>query len=114
MRGDAVAEEALLAREGAVDELVDDHELARRQVLAQRSDGRDRDDVGDARALQRVDIGAVVDARRREPVAAPVTRKEAQRQAGELGEEDVVGGLAPGAGDPPPFGSPVEAPSDDQ
>ena len=55
------AEEALGAREGAIDELVDEHEGAGREILAQRAAGADRDQVGDAGALERVDVGAVVD-----------------------------------------------------
>ena len=67
----------LLAREGAVDELVDQHEQrpAYSSSLNEPT-GRDRDDVGDAGALQRVDIGAVVDVGRRKAMAAPVARQE--------------------------------------
>ena len=101
MRDEAVAEEALLTREGAVDELVDQHEVAGRQFLAERAAGRDRDEIGDAGALHRVDVGAVVDAGGRELVAAAVTRQEADRQAstwsGDLREQDLVGRRAPRA-----------------
>ena len=38
-------------------------------------------------------------------MAAPVARQEAQRQPAELGEEDVVRRLAPGALDAPPLGA---------
>ena len=49
----------LLARERPVDELVDDNENARRQVLAQRAARRERDDIGHAQPLEDVDVGAV-------------------------------------------------------
>jgi hypothetical protein len=76
MRDAAGAEEALLAREGAVDELVDDDEVPRRQLLAQRADGGEREDLGAARALQRVDVGAVVQLEGGTRVAAAVARQE--------------------------------------
>ena len=41
-----------------------------------RPAGGNRDDVGDAGALEGVDIGAIVDRRRREPVAPAVTGQE--------------------------------------
>ena len=96
VRDAARPEEALLAREGAVDELVDEHEVPGRQLLLQRAAGRDRDQVGDAGALQGIDIGAEVDGRRRQLVAAAMARQEAQRQAVELGEQDLVGGSPQG------------------
>src|SRR5262249_14311911 len=74
MRDAAAPEEAFLPREGAVDELVDDHELARRQLLLEAADGRERQDVGDAGALQRVDIGAEIDLARRDGMTAAVAR----------------------------------------
>ena len=61
MRDAARAEEAFLAREGAVDELVDQHEAAGRQRRLERAHRRERDEVGHAGALQRVDIGAEID-----------------------------------------------------
>ena len=41
--------------------LVDQHEGAGRKLLLERAAGRQRDQVGDACALEHVDIGAVVD-----------------------------------------------------
>src|SRR3546814_4456958 len=60
----AGAEERLLSREGAVDELVDDDEGAGREILAQRADGAERHDLGDAGALQGVDVGTGVQDRK--------------------------------------------------
>ncbi len=99
VRDAALAEEALLAREGAVDELVDEHEVAGRELILQRAAGGDGHEVGDAGALQCVDVGAVVDVRRRDAMPAPVARQEAERQAVDLGEQDLVGRLAPRARD---------------
>ena len=70
--GDAAgAEEALGPGEGAVDELVDDDKIAGRKILAQAADRGKRDDVGDAAALQRVDIGAKIDLRGRQYCPRP-------------------------------------------
>ena len=97
VRHAARPEEAFLAREGAVDELVDQHEMPGRELLLQRAAGRDRHQVGDARPLQGVDVGAVVDGRGRHLVAAAVARQEADRQPVELGEQDLVGRRRPRA-----------------
>ena len=66
---------------GAVDELVDQHEGAWRQLLLERAAGRERDEVGDPCPLHHVDIGAVVDVGGREPVSLVVARHEHDRQA---------------------------------
>jgi len=59
MRHAARPEERFLAREGAVDELIDNHEIARRHFLAERPAGGNGDQVGHPQPLHRVDIGAV-------------------------------------------------------
>jgi hypothetical protein len=82
---------------GAVDELVDQHEGAGRQLLAERAAGRERNEVGDAGALQYVDIGAIVDVGGREPVAPVVAGQEHDRQAGDLADPQRARGLAPRA-----------------
>src|SRR4029453_10270581 len=56
MGHEAFAEEALLAREGAVDELVDYDEMTGRQVLPQRAAGRQRQDIADAGTLPGYDV----------------------------------------------------------
>ena len=70
------AEEAFLARERAVDELIGDDEGARRQFLLERPTSRKRDDLGDAGALQAIDVGAEVKLAGRDAVAAAVARQE--------------------------------------
>ena len=100
----AGAEEAFLAGEGAVDELVGHHEGAGRQFLFQRAAGRDRDHIGDADALQGVDIGAVIDAGGGLDMAAAMARQEHHVHAVKGAGEKLVGGLAPGAFDRLPAG----------
>ena len=97
MRDAALAEERALALVGAVDELVDQHEGAGRQFLLERAAGRERDEIGDAGALEHVDIGAVVDVGRRQPVALVVAREEHHRQAGDLADAQRRRRLAPRA-----------------
>ena len=92
-----VAEERALAPVGAVDELIDQHEGAGRQFLLERAAGRQRDEVGDAGALEHVDIGAVVDVGRRQPMPLVVARQEHDRQAGDLADAQRRRRLAPGA-----------------
>ena len=99
VRDQALAEERALALVGAVDELVDQHEGAGRQLLLERAAGRERDQIGDAGALEHVDIGAVVDVGGRQPVALVVARQEHDRQAGDLADAQGPGRLAPGAFD---------------
>ena len=72
----AVAEEARTAQIGAVLELIDHHEHARIEIAVERSTGGNSDDVGDANPFQRIDIGAVIDGRRREAMPAAVASEE--------------------------------------
>ena len=95
MRHAAGSEEALLAREGAVDELVDEHEMPGCELLLQRPAGRHRHQVRHAGPLQGVDIGAVVDGRGRHLVAAAVAGQEADRQAVDFGKQNLVGRRSP-------------------
>jgi hypothetical protein len=97
MRHAAFAEEAFLAGEGAVDELVDDDERARRQLFTERTARRHRHQVGHAAALQDVDVGAVVDVRWRHPVAAAMARQEHNRKAADLATAHLVRRRAPWA-----------------
>ena len=56
-----------------------------------------RDHIGDADALQGVDIGAVIDAGGGLDMAAAMARQEHHVHAMEGAGEKLVGGLAPGA-----------------
>ena len=53
-------------------------------LLLERAAGGERDEVGHARALERIDIGAVVDVGRRQPVAGVVARQKHDRQTGDV------------------------------
>jgi hypothetical protein len=114
VRHHAFAEEALLAREGAVDKLVDDHEVAGGELLLQRAAGRQEDQVGATCTFQDVDIGAVVELARAEAVAAPVAGQEDDVDA-VRSPRNPVGWLAPRRGDacqrPPSCPEPDRAPS---
>src|SRR3546814_6368752 len=89
---------------GAVDELVDDDEGAGREILAQRADGAERHDLGDAGALQGVDVGTGVQRRGRQLVAAAVARQEHQPLAVQLAAQQRIGGRAEGRLDAAPLG----------
>src|SRR4051812_20717500 len=83
----------------AVDELVDQHEGAGRQLFLERAAGRERNEIGHAGALQTINVGAVVDIGRREPMALVVARQEYDGQAGNLADAQRGGWLAPWARD---------------
>src|ERR1700744_5296710 len=81
----------------AVDELIDQHEGAWRQILLERTAGRQRDQIGDAGAFEYVDIGAIVDVGRRQPMALVVPRQEHDRHSGDLADAQSRRRLAPWA-----------------
>ena len=90
------AEVAGLALEGAVDELVGQHEQAGVELALVGAAGGDGDDVGDAGALERVDIGAIVDRRGRVAMAAAVAGEEHDFGLAEMAETQRVRRFAPG------------------
>ena len=104
VRDQPAAEERRGALHGAVDELVDERERARRQFLTQRPDRGDREQIGAARALQRVDIGAHRNVTGQMDVPAAVARQEADRDIPDASEQDLVAGRAPWRLDAAPFG----------
>src|SRR5215470_13586558 len=97
MRHAALAEKRALAFVGAVDELVDQHEGARRKVLLERATGGERDEIGNARALKHVDVGAIVDVGGWQPMALVVARQEHDRQSRDLADAQRRRRLAPWA-----------------
>ena len=99
MRHAACAEEGVGAMIGAVDELIDQHEGAGRQLFLEGAAGRQRDKVGDPRPLERVNIGAVVDVGGREPVALVVARQEHDGEPVDAAHAERRRGLAPWAFD---------------
>src|SRR5579864_8652364 len=96
MRNETAAEETLFPCMRAIDELVGKHEMPGRQVFAKRSASRDRNNVRAAGALKSVDVGAVIDRRRRMDVASPVARQENHFDARKPAEKKLVRDLAPG------------------
>ena len=103
VRHQTLAEEGGFPLEGAIQELVDQHEVAGRQILAQRADGRDGEDLRDARPLKHVDVGTEVQVAGGEHVATAVTRQEDQPLPVELSAQQRVGRLAERGGNLPPF-----------
>src|SRR5205823_11568776 len=97
VRDEPRPEEALLARMGAVDELIDDDERAGRKLLLERATGGNRNYIGNAGALQGIDVGAVVDGGGRLHVTAAMTRQEHHLYAGKPSEQQFVRRRAPRA-----------------
>jgi hypothetical protein len=87
MRHTAGAEERVRPRMGAVDKLIDQHERAGRQFRLEGAAGRQRNEIGHAGAFERIDIGAIVDIARRQPMALVVPREKNDRQAGDLARQ---------------------------
>ncbi len=75
--------------------MIDEDEGAGGQLVLERTAGRKRDEVGNPCPLERVDIGAVVDIARREPVPFIVTRQEHDRQGVDLADPERGRRLAP-------------------
>ena len=79
--GDAAGpEETGGSGNGSVDKLIDDDKRTRRDILAKRTDGADRDNVRDAGALQDIDIGTIVYVARGISMSATVTGKNGDRK----------------------------------
>ncbi len=95
MRDEAIVEEGRGAPLGVVDELVDSDEAAGWQLLAQRTDRRDRENVGAPRAFERIDIGARVELPGQYAVSAAMAREEADLDMADPSAEDFIGRLAP-------------------
>ena len=68
----AVSEEGGRAEAGAVEVLVGDEEILGPELLFERADGAEGDDALDAQRLEAVNVGAEVQLRGRDAVAAPV------------------------------------------
>lgn len=92
------AEEGVLADTlGAVDDLVRDDKVARSNLLAERADGRERDNGLDAEVLESGNVGAGGNLGRGDGVVGTVARDEGNlRAVGERRDGDGRRGLAPG------------------
>ena len=81
--------------ERVIDELIRQHEQAGIKLALVGTAGGDGDDVGDAGALQRVDIGAIVDRGGREHMAAAVAGEKHHLGFAEASKTQRVRRLAP-------------------
>ncbi len=103
MRDASLSEEGFLPREGPVDELIGQNEIAGPILLLERSTCRNRNEIGHAGTFQNVDIGAVIDIARRQFMAAAVARQKTNGQSVDIGKKDIVGRCTPRAFDMAPF-----------
>jgi hypothetical protein len=92
----AFAEEGGDAMKGAVDELVGNHKVGGLVLFLQRADGRDGENALDAELLECVDVGAEVQLRGQNAMAAPMPRQKRHLAALQLAQHKRVGGLAKG------------------
>ena len=79
---------------GAVDELVGDHEVGGLVLFLERADGGDGEDALDAELLEGVDVGAEVQLRGQNAVAAAVAGEEGDLAAFQFAEDEGVGWVA--------------------
>src|SRR5213594_31969 len=93
---DALAEEGRHAPLREVDELAGNHQVERPDVLLHAADGGHRHDALDTERLQAPDVGAEVQLRRRQAVAATMARQEDHGASLELAGAELVGGIAEG------------------
>src|SRR5271169_1190085 len=92
VRDDSVAKESGDAEARAIEELVGDEEIERRQVVAERADCADRDDSLDAQELHCENIGAKIDFAGREAMSASVAREEHHAAAFQRSGDECVRG----------------------
>src|SRR5439155_15867640 len=103
VRDDAAAEERAAAPSRAVDELVGDDDVSRRDLLAQASDGAHRDYPFRTELLHPVEVGAERKLRGEQSMPAPVARQEDEPRAAEAADHELVGGIAEGRLEPHPL-----------
>src|SRR5205823_13300782 len=92
---EAVAEEGIGAMASAVEELVGDDDVGRLVLELHRAHGADGDDALDAEHLEAVQVGAEVELRGQDAMAAPVARHEGDALAVEVAEQIGVRRRAP-------------------
>ena len=88
---------------GAVHKLVNEHDVARLAFFLQGADGADADDPGDAEFFHRPDVGAMVEFRRQNPVAASVARQKDDIASGQFAGEQIIRWRTEGRPDLHPF-----------
>jgi hypothetical protein len=100
VRGHPVAEERGLPVHRAIDELVDEDDVAGPDLFPHGTDGRCGEDPLDAQALQRVNIGPVVDFGRQQTMPPAVPCQKRRRAPYQGTDENVVRGAAERSVDP--------------
>ena len=82
--------------EGAVDELVGDHEVGGLVLFLERADGGDGEDALDAEFLEGVDVGAEVELGGEDAMAAAMAGEKGDAAAFQFAEHECVRGRAEG------------------
>ena len=96
MAHNPLAEKCRNAMKGAVDELVGHHKIGGLVLFLERSDGRDREDALDAQLLEGVNVGAEVQLRGKDAMAAPMPRKKSHLAALQLAQNKGLEGSPKG------------------
>ena len=96
---EAIAEERGHAAACAVEELIGEDEVERTVFLFERTDGAEREDALNAERLHAVDIGAEVQFRRRNAMAAAVAGEKCDRLTGQYADDVTIRRAAPGSVD---------------
>ena len=91
---DSIAKEGGDAMEGAVDELIGDDEVGGLVLFFERADGGDGKDALDAEFLEGVDVGAEIQLRRQDAVAAAVACEKGNLAAFQFAKHEWVGRIA--------------------
>lgn len=81
---------------GAIDELVDEYNVAGFVACLEGADSADADDPGDPGLFEGENIGAVIQFTGEDAVAAAMAREEDDLATGELAEEQLIGGWSEG------------------
>src|ERR1041385_4232787 len=104
MRDDAAPEKCVFPRSlRPVEELIDDDNVARLVLLLQRADGADADDPSHAEFFHRVDIRAVIQLGRQNPMAASMPGKEDNAASAQFAGKEAIGRRAEGCLELDPF-----------
>ncbi len=94
VRHDSAAKKCCDTQARAVEELIGNHEIERRQIISKRTDRADGKNSLHSKHLQRADIRAVIYLARREAVTASMSRQESHAASLERAGHDGVRGIA--------------------
>src|SRR5579871_3935942 len=83
---------------GVIVKLIGQHELSRRVLFLERSNGRERQGALDTQRLHPVNVGTIIELGRREAMAASVTRQKRHARSAERADEIAVRRRAPRRG----------------